>query len=138
MKTSKESIIRNFFTPHDMQDVSAFYEQFAENIVIYVPKHFPWGGCYYGLRGAGDLLSNVSQHVLADIEVEEIFSSGEQVVSIGRLHGKALATGERIDARVVHVFTFNGEGKIRRVEFYGEGVEQVDFKVKYSVVTHFD
>jgi ketosteroid isomerase-like protein len=96
MKTERESIIRNFFTPHDLQDVSDFYKQFAENIVIYVPKHFPWGGCYYGLRGAGDMLSNVSRHILADIEVEEIFCSGGQVVSIGGYKARPWRPGSRL------------------------------------------
>ncbi|MEK7253538.1 MAG: nuclear transport factor 2 family protein, partial [Bacteroidota bacterium] len=118
MKTSSLEIIRNFFSPRQPQDVARTYRLFAEDVLICDSKQLPWGGCYRGLQGVGNLLSRMAQSILAEVQLEKMYLLGGQIHAEGRSWGRALATGKRFDVRIAQRYTFNENNKISHVEIF--------------------
>jgi len=120
MKTQREKIILNYFDPHKSLDVVDMYNWLSPDITISEPDELPWGGQYHGLTGVGSYLTKVTQNIISEIKLEEIYTCGELVIAIGRSQGKVRKTGRSFDIRVTQLFTFNDEDKINRVEFLAD------------------
>ncbi len=120
MKTQREKIIQNYFDPHKSMDVVDMYNWLAPDITISEPDELPWGGQYHGLTGVGSYLTRVTQNIISEIKLEEVYTCGELVVAIGRSQGKVRKTGRPFDIRVTQLFSFNNDDKINRVEFLSD------------------
>jgi ketosteroid isomerase-like protein len=126
MKTRRERIITNYYSPHSAREVSDLYSLLTEDVSLSVPEVLPWGGNYYGLKGIGVFLTRLTSSILTDILIEETFTCGDKVIAIGRSKGRVVATGNRYDVRIMHVYTFNEEDKICRGEFYMDTVAMLE------------
>lgn len=120
MKTQREKIILNYFAPHKSLDVVDMYNWLAPDVIISEADELPWGGQYHGLTGVGSYLTKVTQNIISEIKLEEIYTCGELVVAIGRSQGRVRQTGKQFDVRVTQLYTFSAENKINRVEFLSD------------------
>jgi ketosteroid isomerase-like protein len=120
MKTQREKAIYNYFSPHMVKDVADLYAMLATDITIVEPEVLPWGGNYHGLQGVGNYMVNVSQSIMSEITLDEVYSCGDKVVAIGWSSGRTLKSGKPFQIRVTQLFTFNEENKINRVEFLAD------------------
>ncbi|MBI1225047.1 MAG: hypothetical protein GC192_07390 [Bacteroidetes bacterium] len=120
MKTQREKIILNYFSPHKSLDVVDMYNWLSPDITISEPDELPWGGQYHGLTGVGAYLTKITMNVISEIQLEEVYTCGELVIAIGRSVGKVRKTGQPFDIRVTQLFTFTDDNKINRVEFLSD------------------
>ncbi len=61
----------------------------------------------------------MAEHLDSRTEVECLIDAGERVVAVGRMVGRARATGLEFDVPVVHVWTVK-TGQIARLEAFTE------------------
>lgn len=120
MKTQREKLILNYFSPHKAMDVVDLYNWLDPEVTIVEPEALPWGGSYYGLKGVGAYMANITQSILSEIKLDDVYSCGDKVVAIGWSSGKAIKSGKSFQIRVTQLFTFNQNNKISRVEFYAD------------------
>ena len=120
VKSQREKIILNYFAPHKSMDVVDMYSWLDPGIIIHEPEQLPWGGSYHGLKGVGEYMTNITRSIISEIVIEEIYTCGEKVVTIGRSNGKVKKTGIRFDIRVTQLFTFNEANKVARVDFLSD------------------
>ncbi|MCB0519181.1 MAG: nuclear transport factor 2 family protein [Lewinellaceae bacterium] len=120
MKSQREKIILNYFAPNRTLDVVDMYSWLSPDITISEPEMLPWGGRYKGLTGVGEYLTKVTQSILSEIQLEEVYSCGDKVVAIGRSNGKVRKNGRPFNIRVTQLFTFNPDNKISQVEFLAD------------------
>ena len=120
MKSQRENIIINYLSPNKALDVVDMYGWLSPDIVIQEPEMLPWGGRYEGLAGVGAYLIKVTESIISEIQLEEVYSCGDKVVAIGRSLGKVRRSGQKFNIRVTQLFSFNEENKINQVEFLAD------------------
>ncbi|MBK9017454.1 MAG: hypothetical protein IPM82_27300 [Saprospiraceae bacterium] len=94
MKTQREKIILNYFSPHKAMDVVDLYAWLDPGVTIVEPEGLPWGGSYHGIQGVGNYMINVTKSILSEIKLDEVYSCGDKVVAIGWSSGKAMKKGK--------------------------------------------
>lgn len=117
MTTEHEELVRNVYDAYARRDLGAALSRFSPEVEFVQTDLLPWGGSYRGIEGAQASLGKLLAHVDSRVEVEEMFSAGEQVVVIARTRGTARASGASFDLRAVHVWTVV-EGSVLRFEAY--------------------
>ncbi|GEM_PF-2798924 len=120
MKTQREKAILNYFSPHKALDVIDLYNFLAPDVTIVEPESLPWGGNYNGMQGVARYMTNVTDNILSEIELDDVYSCGDKVVAIGWSHGRVVKTGRSFHIRVTQLYTFNENNKISRVEFLSD------------------
>lgn len=77
------------------------------HVVLELPEGFPGGGgIYRGLKAyLEDYLFRLYGGFDMDTSVEEYVASGDRVIALGWHHGRAIATGQRIQVRFAHAWT---------------------------------
>jgi ketosteroid isomerase-like protein len=73
----------------------------------------PWGGHHRGLAGAQTFFGLIAQHVDAIPEWRLMVPAGNDVAMVGRLKGRARASGKPIDLDIVHVWTLRDGRAVR-------------------------
>jgi ketosteroid isomerase-like protein len=63
-------------------------------------------------------MSKLTSNVNSDVSIDEIVSAGECRLVLGRTRGRALTTNKDFDVQIVHIYTFDEENKITKVDFY--------------------
>lgn len=119
-KSQREKFIFNYFSPHTALELVDIYHWLSPEITICESSQLPWGGQYRGLKGVGEFMSNVLDHVTYEIRLEEVYSCGEKVVAIGRTKGNVRSSGAPFDIRLTQLFTFDQFNKISKVEFLAD------------------
>ncbi len=117
MTTEHEELVRNIYDAYARRDLAAALSRFSPEVEFVQTDLLPWGGSYRGIVGAQASLGKLLAHVDSRVEVEEMFSAGDQVVAIARTRGTARASGAAFDLRAVHVWTVV-EGSVLRFEAY--------------------
>ncbi len=120
MESQREKIIINYLSPNKTLDVVDMYGWLAPDITIQEPELLPWGGRYEGLAGVGEYLIKVTENIISEIQLDEVYSCGDKVVAIGRSFGKVRKSGQPFNIRVTQLFSFNSENKINQVEFLAD------------------
>lgn len=126
--SQREKIIFNYFCPHAALDLLDIYQWLSPEIVICTSGQLPGGRQYHGLNGVGDFIGKVTKKLSCEIQLEEIFSSGEQVIAIGRTKGRIYSTGRPFDYCLTQFFTFDPFNKIRKIELLTDSAA-----VRYSL-----
>ena len=85
----------------------------------------PWGGEYRGHDQVRELFKKVAELTETQPIAEEFFESGETVVAIGWLRGKAKLTGKPIDLRIVHAWTLQ-DGRVIRYEPFMDATKMLE------------
>ena len=115
MYSKREKIIRNYFNPQGSFDFEDLYNYLSPDVILYETEGLPWSGVYYGINGLGDFMAKVTRYIISEIKIEEIYSCGDQVVTIGKSIGRVVKTQRPFGIRVVQIFTFDDQDKIKKV-----------------------
>jgi ketosteroid isomerase-like protein len=116
--------LRRLFTPDaliygvlgwgDLEKAVPIWQEIHEAFALQLQTtELPWCGQFRGHDGARQFLATISHHTEATPEPVRIFSAGPEVVVIGRLRGKARATGRPIDLDIVHLWTVRDQQIVR-------------------------
>ena len=111
------AIVRNAYDAYARGDVSAVFALLHPDFSIEQTPQLPWGGEYRGLAGAREFFARLASHTDARPEPSQYIPAGDDVAVIGRLRGRARATGAAIDLAIVHVWRVE-EGRIYRLRAY--------------------
>lgn len=110
-------IIQSVYAAYARRDFAAFYALLDPDIEVRQTRQLPWGGEYRGYDQVRGLFTKVAELTETTPTPEEYVESGETIVAIGRLSGRAKLTGKAIDVRVVHAWTLR-DGRVIRYDAY--------------------
>ncbi|HEV7461501.1 MAG TPA: nuclear transport factor 2 family protein [Solirubrobacteraceae bacterium] len=99
--------VRAAYDAFDRHDVDGLLGLLAHNVAWHAPDTLPWGGTRHGRDGVAayfDVLDEYVENGWGD--PDEYLDAGERVVVLGRLRGRARATGDEFEARFAHVWDF--------------------------------
>jgi ketosteroid isomerase-like protein len=120
MSIDRIAYVKHLFDEYKNKNINAVFEAFAPDIKIYQTKGLPWGGFYEGMDGAVQFFTGMNGELDSESDPKGLFMAGDKVISIGRTVGRMVRSGNPIDARVVIVFSFNDDDKIKKMEFYAD------------------
>jgi uncharacterized protein len=76
----------------------------AHNIEWVVPETLPWGGARHGADGIRAVVEILQQHADASWDTDEFLDVDDRVVVLGRMRGRAIATGQGFEVPFAHVW----------------------------------
>jgi ketosteroid isomerase-like protein len=97
--------VRDAYDAFDRHDVDGLLGLLAHNVAWHAPETLPWGGTRHGRDGVVTYFELLDEHVEDGWgDPDEYFDAGERVIVLGRLRGRARATGREFEARFAHVW----------------------------------
>ena len=108
MASEDLSAVREAYDAFDRQDVDGLLGLLSHDVVWHAPETLPWGGTRHGRDGVTTYFELLDEHVEGGWgDPDEYLDAGEREVVLGRLRGRARATGGEFEARFVHVWDFH-------------------------------
>ena len=90
----------------------------AHDIEWNLPDVLPWGGTRHGHDGVLSFASVSQDHVEGRwADPDHFLDAGDRMVVLGRLHGRAKATGQDFEVEFAHVWTMT-DGVASRLHAY--------------------
>ena len=115
--TDQIDVVKTFYDSLVQGDVSKAFSILDPAVEWNVPESLPYGGTYRGPDAVRQYRGQIEAHLAEGFRLtpEEYLADGERVVVLGRLRGRARATGVEIDVPFAHVWTVrNGKVVARR------------------------
>jgi ketosteroid isomerase-like protein len=103
-------------------DVDELTSDVAHDIEWNLPEWVPWGGTRHGPDGIRAFADTFSDHIDGNwADPDDFLLTEDRVVVIGRLRGRAKATGQEFEVEFAHVWTFT-DGVASRLRGYYDTV----------------
>lgn len=125
MPTSNLEIVQNIYAAYQRRDFAAFYALLDPEIEVRQTRQLPWGGEYCGYDRVRELFKQVAELTETQPIPEEYVESGETIVVVGRLRGRARVTNKPIDLRIVHAWTLR-DSRVVRYDAYMDAPKMLD------------
>ena len=89
-------------------DVDEFARDVTHDFELILPETVPWGGTRHGRDGVEAYAALFRDHVEGQwADPDDFLEAGELIVVLGRLRGRARATGEEYEVAFAHVWTLS-------------------------------
>jgi len=89
-------------------DVEEFARDVTHDFELILPETVPWGGTRHGRDGVEAYAALFRDHVEGQwADPDDFLEAGELIVVLGRLRGRARATGEEYEVDFAHVWTLS-------------------------------
>jgi uncharacterized protein len=89
-------------------DVEEFARDVTHDFELILPGTVPWGGTRHGRDGVEAYATIFRDHVEGQwADPDDFLEAGELIVVLGRLRGRARATGEEYEVAFAHVWTLS-------------------------------
>jgi uncharacterized protein len=89
-------------------DVDEFANDVTHDFELVLPKTVPWGGTRHGRDGVEAYAAIYRDHVEGQwADPDDFIEAGDLIVVLGRLRGRAKATGEEYEVGFAHVWTLS-------------------------------
>jgi uncharacterized protein len=89
-------------------DVEEFARDVTHDFELILPETVPWGGTRHGRDGVEAYAAIFRDHVEGQwADPDDFLEAGELIVVLGRLLGRARATGEEYEVDFAHVWTLS-------------------------------
>jgi uncharacterized protein len=89
-------------------DVAEFARDVTHDFELILPETVPWGGTRHGRDGVEAYATIFRDHVEGQwADPDDFLEAGELIVVLGRLRGRARATGEEYEVPFAHVWTLS-------------------------------
>ena len=103
-------------------DVDEFANDVTHDFEFILPETVPWGGTRHGRDGVSAYATIFRDHVEGQwADPDDFLEAGELIVVLGRLRGRARATGEEYEVHFAHVWTLS-DGVPSRCRSYFDAV----------------
>ena len=124
MPDSNVEVVQSAYDAFGRGDVEAVLGAMTDDIEWNEAEGMPYGGRWIGPQAVAE---NVFGPVVADVEnfsvvPEELYESGDTVISVTRYRGTGKATGAELDLQAVHVWDLR-DGKLARFRLYADTVK---------------
>ena len=99
-------------------DVEELVSDLAHDIELSLPDTLPWGGLRHGHDGVLAFASVSQDHLEGRwADPDDFLDAGDRMVVLGRLRGRAKASGQDFEVEFVHVWTMT-DGVASRLHAY--------------------
>jgi ketosteroid isomerase-like protein len=99
-------------------DVDELVSDLAHDIELSLPDTLPWGGTHHGHEGVRAFVSVSNDHVEGRwADPDDFLDAGDRMVVLGRMRGRAKASGREYEVGFVHVWTMT-DGVASRLRSY--------------------
>jgi ketosteroid isomerase-like protein len=89
-------------------DVAEFARDVTHDFELILPETVPWGGTRHGRDGVEAYATIFRDHVEGQwADPDDFLEAGELIIVLGRLRGRARATGEEYEVHFAHVWTLS-------------------------------
>ena len=120
MPTTSKEMVERIYTAFSEGDMAALTKNFSPDIIWNEAENYPYAdrNPYRGVDQVLELFGRIAADwERFSVQVEEIIEGDHHIVMLGRYQGIYRVTGTKVDAQVVHVWTF-ANGKIVRFQQY--------------------
>lgn len=118
MSQSHDDVISGLYAAFARGDIPAVLATIDPDIEWHSPESLPHGGDFRGRDAVGRFFHGIGEHWESlEVELEDLVSSGDRVVTIARAHGQLRATGEGFEYSAAHVWTLRGDSPVRFDEY---------------------
>ena len=108
MPESEIQALRRIYSALSRWDVDEFAGSVTHDFELVLPKTVPWGGTRHGRDGVEAYAAIFQDHVEGQwADPDDFIEAGDLVVVLGRLRGRARATGEKYEVDFDHVWTLS-------------------------------
>jgi ketosteroid isomerase-like protein len=110
--------LRRIYGALSRWDVEELLSDVAHDIEWSSPDTLPWGGTRHGHDGVRAFASIFQDHVEGPwAEPDDFLDAGDRMVVLGRLRGRARASGQGFEVHFVHIWTLT-DGMASRCRVY--------------------
>jgi ketosteroid isomerase-like protein len=100
--------LRRIYDALSRWDVDEFANDVTHDFELILPETVPWGGTRHGRDGVEAYATIFRDHVEGLwADPDHFLEAGELIVVLGRLRGRARATGEEYEVDFAHVWTLS-------------------------------
>jgi uncharacterized protein len=110
--------VRRIYEALSQWNIDEMAEDVTHDFELILPETVPWGGTKHGADGVHAFATVFRDHVEGPwADPDDFVDGGDLIVVLGRLRGRARATGEEFEEHFVHVWTLS-EGMPSRCRSY--------------------
>jgi uncharacterized protein len=107
-------------------DVEELVADLAHDIEWSLPNTLPWGGTRHGHDGVNAFAAIFQDHVEGRwADPDDFLDAGDRMVVLGRLRGRATATGREFEVEFAHVWTMT-DGVASQLRAYSDTAPIMD------------
>ena len=117
MSEENVELIRRGYEAYARRDFESVFALLHPEVEIHQTEALPWGGTYRGLGQAGEFFRRLGEHTEGTPEPELFIPAGDDVVAVGRLRGRARASGKEYDLAIAHLWSVR-DGRVIRFAAY--------------------
>ena len=110
--------LRRIYDAFSRWDVEELVADLAHDIEWNLPDALPWGGTRHGHDGVLAFASVLQDHLEGSwADPDDFLDAGDRMVVLGRLRGRARATGQAFEVEFAHVWKMT-DGVASRLHAY--------------------
>ena len=100
--------VRRIYDALSQWNVDELAKDVTHDFELILPETVPWGGTRHGRDGVQTFATVFRDHVEGQwADPDDFIDAGEVIVVLGRLRGRARATGEEFEEHFAHVWTLS-------------------------------
>ena len=100
--------LRRIYDAFSRWDVEELARDVTHDFELLIPETVPWGGAFHGGDGVKAFATVFRDHVEGQwAEPDDYIDGGDSVIVLGRLRGRAIATGREYEVRFAHAWTLS-------------------------------
>ena len=97
--------LRRVYAALQDRDVDGLRSVLSHDAELTLPDGLPWGGTRHGPEGVENLLEIFLDHVEGTwAYADDFLDAGDRIVVLGRMSGRAKASGQAFEASFAHVW----------------------------------
>ena len=100
--------VRRIYDALSKWNIDELAKDVAHDFELILPVTVPWGGTRHGRDGVEAFATIFRDHVEGQwADPDDFIEAGELIVVLGRLRGRARATGDEFEEHFAHVWTLS-------------------------------
>jgi uncharacterized protein len=100
--------VRRIYDALSQWNVDELAKDVTHDFELILPETVPWGGTLHGTDGVKAFATVFRDHVEGQwADPDDFVDGGDLIVVLGRLRGRARATGEEFEEHFAHVWTLS-------------------------------
>jgi uncharacterized protein len=98
-------LLRGIYAAMQRRDSDQLSDALAHDIEWTLPSGVPWGGTHHGHLGVTAVVEIFDEHVDGIwADPDEFIDSGDRIVVLGRVKGRARSSGEEFEVPFAHIW----------------------------------
>jgi ketosteroid isomerase-like protein len=100
--------LRRIYDALSRWDIGEFADNVTHDFEFILPETVPWGGTRHGRDGVSAFATIFRDHVDGQwADADDFIDAGDVIVVLGRMRGRARASGQEYEAHFAHVWTLS-------------------------------